>query len=104
MVEVTREVLRDDGQTIAGNLRGATHRGMSRQAAEADTAATEMHGTRTPVLWPDRLVVVAVRSRMGGMPFRQDVHGVLEELADCRDQSPQNERRERCCEDTLHQI
>ena len=84
MVEVTREVLRDDGQTIAGNLHGATHRGMSRQAAEADTAATEMRGTRTTVLGPDRIVVVAVRSRVGGVPFRQEVHGVLEELADGR--------------------
>ena len=103
MVEVTREVGRDDDQTIAGGRRGVAHRSMSRQAADTDTAATEMRGTCTAVLRPDRIVVVTVRSRMGGVPFRQEMHGVLEELADCRDQSPQNERRERCCEDTLHQ-
>ena len=44
-----------------------------------------MRGTCTAVLRPDRIVVVTVRSRMGGVPFRQEVHGVLEELADGRD-------------------
>jgi hypothetical protein len=98
----TREVLRNHGRQLSRARRRGAGSDVGRKTAETDAARAQVNGAAAPVLGSRRVVVVVVRERMSRVPFLQIVHGVLEELTDRRDQSPEQEQGEGCCGETLH--
>jgi hypothetical protein len=98
-----RDPRRSDRQKLARAVCAGNGGQVGRKTGETHAARTQVNGAGTPMLDTRGVMVVTIGGRMGSMPFSHEVHGILDDLAEARDQSPEKEDCEANCCEPLHE-